>query len=131
MKRSIAGQINGDIKWYDPTKKRGFVDTRWMGAVEVYPFRYKNIVFCGDYMEAIVDGLYICMCHYPIEGWNQMSHLSFMIHGHEHSAIKNHLPEGIDGKILDVSWDYFKAPLSIQEVKNIMANKNVRILGHH
>lgn len=131
VRRSLAGQINGDVKWYDPSQKRGVVDARWMGAVEVYPFRYKNIVFCGDYMEAIVDGLYICMCHYPIEGWNSMGNSSFMIHGHEHSNVKNHLPEGIDGKILDVSWDYFKSPISVQEIEKIMCNKNIRKLGHH
>jgi calcineurin-like phosphoesterase family protein len=131
IKNSLAGQINGDVRWYDPNQKRGFADTRWMGAVEVYPFRYKNIVFCGDYMEAIVDGQYICMCHYPIEGWNSMGNSSFMIHGHEHSNVKNHLPEGIDGKILDVSWDYFKSPISVQEIEKIMCNKNIRKLGHH
>lgn len=131
VNRSLAGQINGDFKWYDPTHKRGFVDTRWMGKVEVYPFRYKNIVFCGDYMEAVVDGLYICMCHYPIDVFNEMRNGAVMLCGHSHYTYDKTRDTCLENKRLDMSWDGHLRPLSINEVKSIMAKKGLVAIDHH
>lgn len=131
IRNSIAGQIDGDIKWYEPTKKRGFVDAQWVGAVEVYPFRYKNIVFCGDYMEAVVDGQVICMCHYPMDVFNHGTHGAFMLCGHSHGSYEKTRKDYKYNKRLDMSWDCHLKPLSINEVKDIMAKKEFIAVDHH
>lgn len=94
---------------------------------ELYPLRYKNVVYYGPLIEAAVNGQFICFCHYPIMSWNHISSGSWMIHGHMHC---NNNPT--NGKILDVGWDAYKKPLSFAEVKAIM---NTRAVvgdgGHH
>lgn len=96
-----------------------------------YPVRYKNIVFCGDYMEAIVDGQYICMCHYPIDVFNHGLDGAFMICGHSHGNYEKTNPEYRYNKRLDLSWDLHKRPITINELKGIMANKEFLAVDHH
>lgn len=130
----VAQAINGDIKWYDPKgpeKNQFFVDTRWMGKVEIYPLRYKNIVFCGDYMEAIIDGQYICMFHYPVDVCNEQRGGAFMLCGHSHYSYPKTRADCQENKRLDLSWDGHLRPLSIKEVKAIMANKGIVGVDHH
>ena len=99
--------------------------------IEVYPVRYKNLIFIGSYFEAIINGQPIVMSHYPLYSWNFMRKGSWMLSGHEHCAVKEHLPEGNGGKILDVGWDYYKKPLAFEEIKSIMMKKSVKTVGHH
>lgn len=99
--------------------------------VEVYPIRYRNLNFIGNYAEISINGQYMVLCHYPIFSWNYMKKGSWMLHGHEHSAVPNHLPDGVDGKILDVGLDHFKRPISFSTIKSIMERKNVKSIGHH
>lgn len=96
-----------------------------------YPVRYKNIVFCGDYMEAIVDGLYICMCHYPIDVFNEMRSGAVMLCGHSHYTYDKTRDTCLENKRLDMSWDGHLKPLSINEVKAIMAKKGLVAVDHH
>lgn len=129
--RTVASQLNGDIKWYDPTVKKQFIDNRWFGKVEIYPLRYKNLVFCGDYMEAIVDGAYICMFHYPVDVCNEQRNGAFMLCGHSHYSYPKTRAECTENKRLDMSWDGHLKPLSINEVKAIMATKGIVGVDHH
>lgn len=125
-------QLNGDIKWYDENDtEHTFRDTRWYGKVEIYPLRYKNIVFCGDYMEAIVDGQYICMSHFPMDVFNQGLHGAFMLCGHSHGSYEKTRTDYKYNRRLDLSWDLHLKPLSIQEIKNIMAKKEFLAVDHH
>lgn len=98
---------------------------------EVYPVQYRNIIYIGNYTEVIWNGQYMVLCHYAMSSWNEMKCGAWMLHGHEHSAVEEHLPEGRRGKILDVSWDYFKKPLSFVEIDKIMKLKNIIEVGHH
>ena len=59
---------------------------------EVYPLRYRNIVFLGDYQEFIIRNKFIVVTHYPIESWNRMSHNSWQISGHSHASDPNYKP---------------------------------------
>jgi len=94
--------------------------------VEIYPLKYKNIIFVGDYIEIKHKGQeYICS-HYPMKSWNSMSHGSIHCHGHIHS--KN---EKSEGKSIDVGWDAFGKPLKLEEVNEIMKSKPVMHEGHH
>lgn len=98
---------------------------------EIYPLRYKNIIYLNHITELILGGQYVVLCHYPLYSWNHMKDGSWMLHGHEHSAVPEHLPDGKYGKILDVGWDYFKKPLSFNEIEEIMKNKEIVSVGHH
>jgi len=100
-------------------------------SIEIFPLRYKNLVYINHLQEIVVNGQLIVLCHYPLYSWNHMGKNTWMLSGHEHSQVPNHLPSGKDGKILDCSWDFFKRPVSFNEIKTIMDAKAVRSVGHH
>ncbi len=132
VKKTVASQLSGDVKWKDPiTKTNGILDSRWMGEVEVYPLRYKNIIFCGDYMEIVVNGEYICMCHYPIDVFNNIRHGAYMLCGHSHYSYEKTRENCVENRRLDLSWDGHLRPLSIQEVQTIMSKKSMVTVDHH
>lgn len=94
---------------------------------EIYPFKYKNIIFLGNYVEVVVNGIYLVMSHYPISSWNHMKAGSIHLFGHQHC---NNNPQG--GKQMDVGWDRDKRPYSISEIVEKM--KSIPIVsdgGHH
>jgi calcineurin-like phosphoesterase family protein len=93
---------------------------------EVYPFRYKNLVFLGNYVEVILNGQYIVLTHYPIHSWNNMNKGTWHLFGHMHC--KN---SPTNGRRLDVGWDGYKKPLSFEEVKEIMDIKEILSDGGH
>ncbi len=100
--------------------------------VEVYPFRYKNIVFCGDYLELIIDKQIIVFFHYPLSIFNHQKSLAWCLCGHSHHGFKATLPSNLNGKILDIGWDGYKKPLSFNEIKEIMDKKQyIKIDEHH
>ena len=99
--------------------------------MEVYPFRYKNIVFLGNYAEVAVDGHYFVAAHYPIHVWNYLKNGAKMICGHSHYGLPFSQSENLDAKILDVGWDGFGRPLSTEEVLAIMNKKKVFVTGDH
>ncbi len=101
-------------------------------AFEIYPFRYKNLIFCGNYAEIIVNGQYICLNHYPLSIWNFMKADSWALVGHSHHGYPNTCPDYKHGKILDCGWDGFKKPLSFSDIKDIMSTKEkIKVDLHH
>lgn len=95
--------------------------------IEIYPFRYRNIIFIGNYAEVVVDGRSFILSHYPIHSWNYMKNGSIHLFGHQHC--KNN---PIGGKRMDVGWDRNKRPYSTDEIINDM--KIIPVLsdgGHH
>ena len=114
---------------------KGLIDTtarfEYEECCEIYPFRYKNIVFLGNYAEISVDGHYFCASHYPIHVWNELSHGSKMVCGHSHYGLPFSRVDNLDAKILDVGWDGYSRPLSNSEVLTIMNKKNVYKPGDH
>ena len=100
-------------------------------SVEIYPFQYKNMVFVGNYLEAIIDGTYFVMAHYPIYVFNHMSKGALHLCGHSHYNLELSQADNPTSKILDVGWDGWAKPLSIDEIKAIMAKKNILAVDHH
>jgi len=99
---------------------------------EIYPVRYRNLVFLGNCVEVMVDGKYFILNHYAQSTWNYMSKGSCMCHGHSHGNLKTSLPNALNyGKILDVSWDVFKKPISSNEILSIINKKQIIIVDHH
>lgn len=96
--------------------------------VEIYPVRYRNIIFVGNYLELIVDGQYFMASHYPQSSWNHMAKNSIHLHGHIHSTKETYIQ---NGKMIDVGFDYHRRPISVDEIKNLMRNVVVKHEGHH
>ena len=99
--------------------------------VEIYPFKYKNITFLGNYVELTVDGQYFVMCHYPIHVWNYVKDGAKMICGHSHYGLPFSQAANLKAKILDVGWDGYSRPLSTEEVLAIMDTKELFDTGDH
>lgn len=98
---------------------------------EIYPFRYKNLVFFGNYLEVVVDGQYFVMAHYPVHVWNHVKDGAKMICGHSHYGLPFSQADNLEAKILDVGWDAYARPLSTKEVLDIMDKKKIFQSGDH
>lgn len=124
----ITGNHNSRIK---DAYRKAIMNEFARDDIEVYPIRYKNIVFYGNYLEVVVDGQYICMCHYPIDIFNKMRHNSWMLCGHSHCGYSKTKESCLENKRLDVSWDGYLRPLDFNELQKIMAKKGLVTLDHH
>jgi calcineurin-like phosphoesterase family protein len=124
----ITGNHNSRIK---DAYKKALQSELGRADINAYPVRYKNIVFCGDYMEVVIDGQLIIMCHYPMDVFNEMRHSAIMVCGHSHYTYEKTRSDYQGSKRLDLSWDGHMKPLSFQEVRNIMNKKNIPELDHH
>jgi len=107
------------------------VSMKYGPGVKVYPFRYKNIVFEGDYIELFVNGQILILMHYPIDIWNFMKEGGMMLCGHSHYNYPNTVKDSENGKVLDVGWDGHGSPYSFEEIMFFMKNKNVKQVDHH
>lgn len=101
------------------------------GNIEIYPFRYKNIVFIGNYVETSIDEQKYILSHYPIHVFNNMKRGTIHLCGHSHGNLDFSDQSNLTSKILDISWDDFKKPLTINEVSAIMNKKNIFKPGDH
>lgn len=100
--------------------------------IEIYPFRYKNLVFIGDYAEIVVDNQFIVLSHYPISIFNHCARGAWCCCGHSHYNFDDTKAETLDkGKIFDVGWDGHGKPLSFSELKQIMDKKQLNKVDHH
>jgi calcineurin-like phosphoesterase family protein len=98
---------------------------------EQYPVRYKNMVYYGHYVEAVLNGQFVVLFHYPIMVWNEMKNGAWHLCGHSHYSLPASQAECSDGKILDVGWDGHGKPWSLPEIAEVMATKNIVALDHH
>lgn len=124
----ITGNHNSRIK--DAYKK---VLLEKFGTLEydVYPIRYKNIIFVGDYIELNVDGKNIVMCHYPIDIFNEMGRGTYMLCGHSHYMYQKTRADCVENRRLDLSWDGHGKPLTIDDINLIMSKKALVGFDHH
>ncbi len=118
-------------KIYQAAMKQRFPEFTEPFATEIYPFRYKNMVFMGHKVEAILGGQYCVLNHFPEAIWNEMKHGAWMLCGHSHYAYPATVAECSDGKILDVGWDGHRKPWSLAEIAEVMATKKVVGKGDH
>lgn len=98
---------------------------------EVYPLRYKNLVFFGNYQEIAVDGQMMVLQHYPIHVWNNMKDGVWHLCGHSHYNCPFSKADNLDAKVLDVGWDGQLKPYSMEELREIMNKKKVFDAGDH
>jgi calcineurin-like phosphoesterase family protein len=98
---------------------------------QIYPLRYKNIIYIGDYAEIVVNGQFITLSHFPFSVWHKMEKSSWHLCGHSHYNFQPSMAEDSTSKILDVGWDGHKKPWSFEEVAEVMATKSVPVVDHH
>lgn len=128
----LWGNHNSPIsKIYQREVSKFLTDRNITETLSIYPFRYKNIVFCGDYLEINVDGKIVVMMHYPLDIWNYMKDGSYMLCGHSHYNFPRTQRNSLDGLILDVGWEGKLAPYSFDEIDLIMRSKKIRISEDH
>lgn len=80
-----------------------------------------------DYYELKYKKEMICLMHYPIDSWNEMSKSSYMFHGHIHSN-----PRKTVGRRCDVGLDgnNFK-PYLLDDILEELRSQPVLTEGHH
>lgn len=98
---------------------------------ERYPVKYKNVTYYGHYLEAVLNGRFVILFHYPITVWNEMKNGSWMLCGHSHYSFPQTTAEDLNGKILDVGWDGHGKPWSLPEIAKVMEAKQVVAVDHH
>lgn len=91
-------------------------------------FHDKPVIIYNSYLEKKLDGHSCTLCHYAMRIWNKSHYGNYMLYGHSHGT----LPDDPNALSIDVGVDchnYF--PISMQEVRDIMAKKNFKPIDHH
>lgn len=101
------------------------------GDIEIYPFRWRNVVFIGNYVEFTVDGKYFIGSHYPMYVFNYMKDNANHVCGHSHYNLELSQADNETSKILDVGWDGWGKPLTLDEVLAVMNKKQALVVDHH
>lgn len=127
--REIRSWLQSNVEVYT-SQSNG---TIYEGEIEpeIYPLRYKNLIFCGNYQELLVDGQYIILEHYPIHVFNNMKDGVWHLCGHSHYSLPFSKADNLTSKILDVGWDGKLSPYSMEELREIMNKKSVFNAGDH
>lgn len=107
---------------YIPLLKR-YLGNLYKDDMELYPLRYRNVVYFGHYAEMVLNGQFMVLCHYPIYIFNEMQHGAWMLCGHSHNGCSLSKVDTEEGRILDVGWDGHSKPWSFLEIKKLMDTK--------
>ena len=84
-----------------------------------------NIIDIVDYLELRVDGVKICMGHFPITCWNQQGRGSLMFYGHVHNSFQG------QGKTVDVGWDKWGEIINIKQAIEFCQAREIYCPDHH
>ena len=129
---SLFGNHNSQVERVYKNAVKEYADKLGIQeTIEIYPIKYRNLTFYGNYQEITVDGQYMVLCHYPLYVFNYMKDGSIHLTGHSHGNCPLSQPPNTTSKVLDVGWDLFKKPLSFSEVMDIMKTKNTLKVDHH
>ena len=78
--------------------------------------------------EVDVDGQTVVLCHYAMRTWKGSHRGAFHIYGHSHGT----LSDDPNSRSFDVGVDCHNfAPISFEQVKEIMSKKNFKPVDHH
>jgi len=117
----------------NPIKKIYYreIEKQYGPDIDVYPYRYKNIVFVGYHLECIIQGKYVVLNHFPIEVWENMKDGAYMLCGHSHYSLGRTRKESTDGLTLDCGWEGHNSIYNFNEIVAIMKTKQIRAIDHH
>jgi len=101
-------------------------------GLEVYPYRWRNVIFIGNQATVEIDKKTIVLNHFPLQIWDGRKHGFFHLAGHSHGSFKQTRPEHPQDYRLDIGWDIHKKPLTMGEIRAIMNGKSIgEPLDHH
>lgn len=103
---------------------------------EVYPLTLildgiKKIIFLPEYVEVVINGTYLVLCHYALYCFNKQAHGALSISGHSHSNCPLTNKNTGQGKRLDVGVESFGQPINLSEIKNLLKNRLIDSSDHH
>ncbi|MCP3681525.1 MAG: hypothetical protein GY861_02450 [bacterium] len=78
-----------------------------------------------DYLELRVDGVKICMSHFPMASYNQQGRGALMLFGHTHGSYH---PEG---RTMDVGYDNLGKIANIKDVMVELLSRDIYTVDHH
>jgi len=113
---------------------REFIDRNQLNLsydAQIYPWRYKNLIYLGDTSQVAVDSQVINLSHFSYRVYDLMHKQGWSLSGHSHLSDKERHPTFPYHKALDVGWDFKLAPWSFKEIKEIMDKKQIVKLDHH
>lgn len=84
-----------------------------------------GIIDIVDYLELRVDGVKICMSHFPITAWNQQGRGSIMFYGHVHGSFQG------EGKTVDVGYDNWGEIINIKTAMDFCLDREIYCPDHH
>lgn len=92
----------------------------------------KKVVFCPNYIEAIINGTMCVLSHYAVASFNGQGKGAFMIHGHSHGNLYgSELGKTLyNARIVDVGVEIYPIPPSFREIKERFRNDPVSF-DHH
>jgi calcineurin-like phosphoesterase family protein len=91
-------------------------------------------ILVPNYLEAVVNGQFIVMSHYPILSWNRQGKGSWMLFSHVHGSLvrsevgRLYLTKGLNK---EVSVEAAPSPLTFGEIKETMIQKTLFSPDHH
>lgn len=101
-------------------------------GLEVYPYRWRNVVFIGNQATIEIDKKTIVLNHFPLQIWDGRKLGTYHCLGHSHGSFDQTRPEYPTDYRLDVGWDIHRKPLTMAEVTAIMSKKSIgKPLDHH
>lgn len=106
---------------------------------ELYPLHVavdgdpgRVVVFLPTYAEMQTPGdTRLILCHFPIISHHKMAKGSIHLCGHSHGNLALTHPKTGRGKRLDVGVESFGRPISLAEIRRIMAGREVDAHDHH
>lgn len=107
------------------------VNAKYGSDIDVYPFRYKNIIFVGNHLNCVIRGKFVVLNHFPLQVWDRMKDGSYMLCGHSHYSLQHTNKESTDGLTLDCGWDGHNSIYNFNEIIDIMKTKKIREIDHH
>lgn len=99
--------------------------------IEVYPLRWKNVVFIGNHVEVFFGRRRVIMNHFPLRIWHKNHRAAWCLSGHSHLNDWGRSPDCPDSKSMDLGWDYKNDIWSFKEIEEIMNKKGIELFDHH
>lgn len=90
----------------------------------------KVVHIVPNYLEFVVNGQAIVVCHYPIASWNGMGKGVWCVSGHCHGSYAGSHIDNPEGKIIDVGYES-AGLVSFNQLNGIMAKKTIKLVDHH
>jgi len=101
-------------------------------GLEVYPFKWRNVVFMGSQAVLEVNRKTIILNHFPLQIWDGRKHGFWHLCGHSHGSFEQTRPEYPTDFRLDIGWDVHNKILTFTDIAGIMSGKSIgQTLDHH